>query len=168
MPPWEQIFPSEHRHRIKIDILIHSLLYMFKLSEVYSSLKSVWWSHKCETQSQKSYIELICPTFRDIYIYIYIYNIYKSIYIISSIALMKLRGLNQYCLQLYIELYIYIYSITLERTKSLFSKFSYSFQSLKLNMEFYYTVQTVYAGIQVWKYHKNIAFVCNDQYFITT
>ena len=138
---------------------------MFKLSEVYSSLKSVWWSHKCETQSQKSYIELICPTFRYIYI---IYNIYKSIYIISSIALMRPRGLNQYCLQLYIELYIYIYSITLERTKSLFCKFSYSFQSLKLNMEFYYTVQTVYAGIQVWTYHKNIAFVCNDQYFIMT
>ena len=72
---------------------------------------------------------------------------------------------NRFTLQ---GFYIYIYSITLERTKSLFCKFSYSFQSLKLNMEFYYTVQTVYAGIQVWKYHKNIAFVCNDQYFIMT
>jgi len=40
-------------------------LYIFKLSKVYSSVKSVWWSRKHETQShRKSYVSLTCPFFR--------------------------------------------------------------------------------------------------------
>ena len=46
MPPREQIFTNEHRSQITIDSLIEQALYIFKLSEVHSSLKSVWWSRK--------------------------------------------------------------------------------------------------------------------------
>ena len=46
MPPREQIFTNEHRSQITIDSLFEQPLYIFKLSEVHSSLKSVWWSRK--------------------------------------------------------------------------------------------------------------------------
>ena len=46
MTPREQIFTNEHRSQITIDSLIEQALYIFKLSEVHSSLKSVWWSRK--------------------------------------------------------------------------------------------------------------------------
>ena len=48
-----------------MDPLIDQPLYIFKLSEVYSSLKSVWWSRKRETQShRKNHVLLISSTFR--------------------------------------------------------------------------------------------------------
>ena len=41
MTPREQIFTNEDRSQITIDSLIEQALYIFKLSEVHSSLKSV-------------------------------------------------------------------------------------------------------------------------------
>ena len=41
MLPLEQIIPNDYRSQITIDSRIDQPLYIFKLSEVYSSLKSV-------------------------------------------------------------------------------------------------------------------------------
>ena len=83
MLPLEKIVPNDYRSQITIDSRIDQPLYIFKLSEVYSSLNlsyCVW----VKLRDIEKVVLLISSTFRDIYIYICIYIcIYVCIYLTS-------------------------------------------------------------------------------------
>ena len=49
----EPILPNKHRPQIAINTPMNQPFYIFKLSEVYSPLKSVWWLRKHETPSHR-------------------------------------------------------------------------------------------------------------------
>ena len=71
MLPLEQIVPNDYRSQITIDSRIDQPLYIFKLSEVYSSLNlsyCVW----VKLRDIEKVVLLISSTFRDIYIYMYV------------------------------------------------------------------------------------------------
>ena len=81
MLPLEQIIPNDYRSQITIDSRIDQPLYIFKLSEVYSSLNlsyCVW----VKLRDIEKVVLLISSTFRDIYIYMYIY-MYICMYIFN-------------------------------------------------------------------------------------
>ena len=85
MLPLEQIIPYDYRSQITIDSRIDPPLYIFKLSEVYSSLKSVLLCMG-KTQSQrKSCLIDYFNLQRYIYIYMYIcMHIFNLLYMYVS------------------------------------------------------------------------------------